>query len=69
MLTTRMTWSPLPGSAPSNLFKEIAKSVTALIDVRMLLSGIVPLKRFMDSMNFRTARITRSPFSGSAPSK
>eukprot|EP00971_Amphidinium_carterae_P068294 1352407-Amphidinium_carterae.1 len=42
MLTARITWSPLPGSAPSKLFLEILNSVTALM-VRTPLSRIGPL--------------------------
>eukprot|EP00971_Amphidinium_carterae_P064059 1268063-Amphidinium_carterae.1 len=43
MLTARITWSPMPGSAPSMRFVSTEKSLTALI-ARTLLSGIVPLK-------------------------
>eukprot|EP00971_Amphidinium_carterae_P343329 6483014-Amphidinium_carterae.1 len=39
----RITCNPLPGSAPSKLFMETSKLLTALI-VRMPLSGIDPLK-------------------------
>eukprot|EP00971_Amphidinium_carterae_P041736 820017-Amphidinium_carterae.1 len=31
MLTARIAWSPLPGSAPSKLFMQISKLVAALI--------------------------------------
>eukprot|EP00971_Amphidinium_carterae_P199441 3958152-Amphidinium_carterae.1 len=39
--TSRITWSPLPRSAPSKLFMLIANSVTALDIVQMPLTGSV----------------------------
>eukprot|EP00971_Amphidinium_carterae_P325453 6455717-Amphidinium_carterae.1 len=65
----RIPWSPLCGSAPSKLFKEIEKVLTLLI-VRMPLPGSVPLKLFEEASNtLSRLRITWSPLSGSAPSK
>eukprot|EP00971_Amphidinium_carterae_P226504 4492782-Amphidinium_carterae.1 len=46
VLTARITWRPLAGSAPSKLFARIWKDVTVLID-RMPPSGSAPLKPFV----------------------
>eukprot|EP00971_Amphidinium_carterae_P284772 5653698-Amphidinium_carterae.1 len=67
-LKVRITWSPLPGRAPSKLLTEISKTTTALI-VRMPLLGSVPLKPFLSMWNSLKVRITWSPLPGSAPLK